>query len=156
MYQKMYEQAEAFFKPLSEVVSASQTAFETLQKKQTQLAVSMWQEGMDVAAKLAQAKDGQYLELQTAYWQGLSDKLSASAQDAFDYLQATNETLTSAFQGAWNGGAGLASASPNAVFTPTETPAPAAVKPSKIAAEPSAAAAMKTPKAKAPVAKVKD
>ncbi len=136
MYQEFFDQAETLLKPLNDLVATNQAALGVLTSKQVGVVGEMLQGTIVYVQKMAEIKDGNYLEVQKAYWDSLNETINEVAKSSLDYFSVTQEKLTGLFQ---NSLAGAAFAKSEAVTSPVASPAeaPLATSPrASVAAEP--------------------
>lgn len=93
MYQQFLDQAGTLFKPLQELVTLNQSAFETLASKQSALVSEIFNDSISFTQKILAEKDGNYWELHKNYWESLSQKLNQATQDTADYFSATQAKM---------------------------------------------------------------
>jgi hypothetical protein len=93
MYQQFLDQAGTLFKPLEELVTLNQSAFETLASKQSALVSEIFNDSIAFTQKILAEKDGNYWELHKTYWEGVSQKLNQATQDTADFFSATQAKM---------------------------------------------------------------
>lgn len=93
MYQQFLDQAGTLFKPLQELVTLNQSAFETLASKQSALVSEIFNDSISFTQKILAEKDGNYWELHKTYWETLSQKLNQATQDTADYFSAAQAKM---------------------------------------------------------------
>jgi hypothetical protein len=146
MYQQFLDQTQQFFKPLKDLLELNHSALETLASKQSALVTQMMNESFAYATKVAEDKQGNYLELQQAYLQGLNQRLTEASQHTADYFAATQAKVSDLFQETLLGSS-LVEATK---FMPSVQSAVASAVVPTQTAKPVAAGAAKVPAAKAP------
>jgi Phasin protein len=171
MYQQFLDQAGTLFKPLQELMTLNQSAFETLASKQSALVSEILNDSISFAQQVMSDKEGNYWDLHKSYWEGLGQKLNQATHDTADYLTATQAKMSDMLQESALGNA-LAEVTKNmpsveaamaSALKPMETakikPAPEvaakvpAAKPPQVQALASKPAEIKPAAAKPPVAK---
>jgi len=136
MYEEFFDQAETLLKPLNDLVATNQAALGVLTSKQVSVVGEMLQGTIVYVQKMTEIKDGNYLEVQKAYWDSLNETINEVAKSSLDYFSVTQEKLTGLFQ---NSLVGAAFAKSEAVASPVASPAeaPLATSPrASVAAEP--------------------
>lgn len=98
MYQQFLDQAGTLFKPLHDLVSLNQTAFETLTNKQSALVSEILNDSISFTQKVLAEREGNYWDLHKTYWEGLNQKLNQATQDAADYLSVTQTKMSDMVQ----------------------------------------------------------
>ncbi|HEY6528359.1 MAG TPA: phasin family protein [Cellvibrionaceae bacterium] len=98
MYQQFLDQAGTLFKPLHDLVSLNQSAFETFTNKQSALASEIFNDSIAFTQKVLAERDGNYWDLHKAYWEGLNQKLNQATQDTADYFAVTQTKMSDMVQ----------------------------------------------------------
>ncbi len=98
MYQQFLDQAGTLFKPLQDLVSLNQTAFESLANKQSALVSDIINDSISFTQKVLAEKDGNYWDLHKSYWEGVSQKLNQASQEAADYFTTAQTKLSDLMQ----------------------------------------------------------
>jgi outer membrane biosynthesis protein TonB len=145
MYQQFLDQAGTLFKPLQDLVSLNQTAFEALANKQSALVSEIINDSISFTQKVLAEKDGNYWDLHKAYWEGVNQKLNQASQDAADYFSTTQTKLSDLMQESLLGSA-MAEVTKN--MPSVEAAVASALKPMDTAKIKPAAPAAKVPAAK--------
>lgn len=106
MYEKVFEQAESMFKPMSEIMELNAQTFDALSTKHSALVNELLSDSVDFANGMNEGMRGgqldleNYVEAQQKYWESLRDKLTASAQDSFDLVADAQDKVGKLMQGA--------------------------------------------------------
>ncbi len=98
MYQQFLDQAGTLFKPLQDLVSLNQTAFESLANKQSALVSDIINDSISFTQKVLAEKDGNYWELHKSYWEGVNQKLNQASQEAAEYFTTAQTKLSDLMQ----------------------------------------------------------
>lgn len=98
MYQQFLDQAGTLFKPLQELVTQNQSAFETLASKQAALVSEILNDSISFAQQVMTEREGNYWDLHKNYWEGLSQKLNQATQETADYLTTTQSKMSDLLQ----------------------------------------------------------
>lgn len=92
MNERFFQQAEQFFKPMTEMMELNARTFEALAEKQTALMSDVWNDGLSYARNLSDKKDVESLySSQKDYWESVNQKFNSTAQDAYKLLTETQE-----------------------------------------------------------------
>lgn len=87
MNDQLFQQAEQFFKPITEIMALNARTFEALAEKQSGLMSDMWNDGISYARDLSDKKDVRsFYESQKEYWDGVQEKLNSTARDSYTLL----------------------------------------------------------------------
>ncbi len=118
MYDKVFEQAGSFFKPMTDILELNVEIMETLRNKQTDLVSEVVSDSIEYAQGVSKPDMDvdSFVERQTAYWEGLRDKLTNNAQDSYEMISQAQGRVGELLQGAWDVNLGdfTASAAPAA------------------------------------------
>lgn len=98
MYQQFLDQAGTLFKPLQELVTQNQSAFETLASKQAALVSEILNDSISFAQQVMTDREGNYWDLHKNYWEGLSQKLNQATQETADYLTSAQSKMSDLLQ----------------------------------------------------------
>lgn len=94
MNNQFFQQAEQFFKPISEMVALNARTFEALAEKQTGLVSAMWNDSMSCARSMADSRDIEsFFSTQNNYWEGVNQKFSSTARDSYNLLTEAQEEM---------------------------------------------------------------
>ncbi|MFL0810668.1 MAG: phasin family protein [Agarilytica sp.] len=106
MYDKVFEQAGSFFKPMTAIMELNAEAFDTLRTKQTDLLNEVVSDSIEYAKGFSKPNMDvdTLIETQQIYWEGIREKLTTSAQDSYEVISETQgkvgDLITGAFDGA--------------------------------------------------------
>lgn len=99
MNDQIFQQAEQFFKPITEIMALNARTFEALAEKQTGLMSEMWNDGINYAKDLSDKRDAKsFYASQKDYWEGVNQKVSATARDSYNVLTDAQEEMTKLVQ----------------------------------------------------------
>lgn len=103
MYDKVFEQAGTFFKPMTAILELNAEAFDTLRTKQADLLNEVVADSIEYAKGFSKPNSDvdTFIESQTAYWEGLRDKLTTNAQDSYELLSETQGKVGELISGAF-------------------------------------------------------
>ncbi|TVZ39717.1 phasin protein [Alteromonadaceae bacterium 2753L.S.0a.02] len=99
MYEKIYEQADSFFKPINEIFAINIETLDALREKQTELVNDMVADGIEYAKGVGgyQSVESLY-SAQKQYWESLQNKISNNAKDALALLNESQEKIGEVIQ----------------------------------------------------------
>ncbi len=99
MYDKMFEQAQSAFKPLSELLTLNAKFLEDSAQKQTAFYKDFVNDSVAFAKELSSQKDysGIY-QTQKAFLESLQEKWIAASTDAYETFSANQEKLGEVFK----------------------------------------------------------
>ncbi|GLS27535.1 phasin family protein [Marinibactrum halimedae] len=103
MFDKIVEQAQSAYKPLSEMMTINAEAMEKLTEKNTTLFTGMMNDGITYAKDLAAQKDlaGIY-ETQKSYAENIQEKVMSAAKDSYSLMTDTSEKVGEILNGAFS------------------------------------------------------
>jgi phasin family protein len=94
MNNQFFQQAEQFFKPISEMMALNARTLEALAEKQTGLVSAMWNDSMSCARSMADSRDvASFLSTQNNFWEGMNQKFSSTARDSYTLLTEAQEEM---------------------------------------------------------------
>ena len=104
MYDKVFEQAGSFFKPMTDILELNVETLEALRTKQTNLVNDVMSESLEYAQGVSKPNMDvdSFVERQTAYWESLRDKLTSNAQDSYEVISQAQGRVGELLQGAWD------------------------------------------------------
>ncbi len=104
MYDKVFEQAGSFFKPMTDILELNVETLEALRTKQTDLINDVMSESLEYAQGVTKPNTDvdSFVERQTAYWESLRDKLTSNAQDSYEVISQAQGRVGELLQGAWD------------------------------------------------------
>lgn len=92
MFEKMVEQAQQAFKPMSDVFALNTEVMEKLAEKQASFFSDVMNDGLSYAKDLADQKDlAGFYELQKSYAEGFQSKMMSTAKDSYGLLTDAQE-----------------------------------------------------------------
>lgn len=114
MYDKMFEQAESFMKPMSDIMALNAEAFDAIREKQTSFVSEVLSDSIEYAQGIATPgmDIDSYVEKHQSYWEGLRSKMTDNAQDNLDYLSDVQEKVSGLMQSAMDANAPTESLAP--------------------------------------------
>lgn len=99
MNDQLFQQAEQFFKPITDIMALNARTFEALAEKQTGLMSDMWNDGITYAKDLSDKKDVKsFYESQKEYWDGVHQKFNSTARDSYNLLSEAQEEMSKLVQ----------------------------------------------------------
>jgi hypothetical protein len=99
MYEKVFEQTERLFKPVSEIWALQAQAAESLARKQTTVIADVWNQGVITLQNIpAQSNFEGIWKLQQAYWENLNGYMREMIDDTQGILLDTNQKITEVLQ----------------------------------------------------------
>lgn len=102
MFDKVAEQFQNSFKPVSDIVSVNAKAMEKLAQQQTSLFTGVLNDSVAYAEGLSGQKDvAGIVEAQKAYAEGVQEKMVSAAKDAYAVMTETQEKLGEVMKGAF-------------------------------------------------------
>lgn len=102
MFDKIAEQFQNSFKPMSELVAVNAKAVEQLAKQQTTLFTGVLNDGVAYAEGLSGQKDiAGIVEAQKVYAEGVQEKVVSAAKDAYAVMAETQEKAGEILKGAF-------------------------------------------------------
>lgn len=103
MYEKVFEQAGSFFKPMSDIFQLNAETLDTLRVKQTDLVQEVVADSIEYAKGVSKPNldVDTFVEAQQAYWEGLRSKITSNAQDSYDLISDAQGKVGELIQGAW-------------------------------------------------------
>lgn len=145
MYEKVFEQAESFFKPMTEIFELNAEALDNLRVKQADLVNEVLVDSIEYARGLSKPNIDidSFVETQQAYWEGLRSKLTTNAQDSYELISDVQGKVGELLQGAFD-------TQELAALTPAKPKAPAKKKPAAKKAAPKAAPKAASPESEQP------
>ncbi len=92
MFDKVAEQFQNSCQPLADLIAVNTNALEQLAQQQTTLVTGVLNDGVAFAEGLSAQKDvTSFVEAQKAYAEGVQEKVTAAAKDAYSVLTETQE-----------------------------------------------------------------
>lgn len=99
MYDKIYEQADSFFKPINDILSINIETMDALREKQTELVNGVVADGIEYAKGVgAHQSVESFYTAQKQYWESLQSKLSTNAKDAMTLFNESQEKIGEVIQ----------------------------------------------------------
>ena len=99
MYEKMYEQTESMFKPLTDIMSINLETLNTIREKQLDLVSGVMADTIEHAKGLSGTTDMDTIcDAQKSYWETVQEKVSASTKDTFELLSDSQEKIVEMVQ----------------------------------------------------------
>lgn len=157
MYEKIYEQADSFFKPISDILSISLETMDAFREKQTAFVSDVVADGIEYAKGVGDHGGNMetFYSAQKSYWENVQTKMSSNAKESMALFTETQEKITEVIQDSspWFEDKPVKKAAKS--VAPAKASKPAAKK--KIAAKPApkAAATAKAEPVKAELSKPK-
>lgn len=94
MNERLFQQAEQIFKPMTDMMALNAKTFEALAEKQTALMSDMWNDGLSYARNLSDKQDVEsFYTSQKDYWETVNQKFNSTAQDAYKLLTEAQERM---------------------------------------------------------------
>lgn len=94
MNNQFFQQAEQFFKPISEIAALNARTFEALAEKQTSLMTGVWNDSINCAKELSDKRDvASFYSSQKSFWEGVNQKFSSTARDSYNLLTEAQEEM---------------------------------------------------------------
>ncbi|VUD69030.1 hypothetical protein TDB9533_04394 [Thalassocella blandensis] len=86
MYEKVFEQAESFFKPFNDMIALNMEALDKIREQQTELYNELMADGIEYAKDLSKPSldIAEIFASQQSYIEGVKDKITASAYSSYD------------------------------------------------------------------------
>ncbi len=102
MYDKVFDQAGSFFKPMTDIFQLNAETLDTLRVKQTDLVQEVVADSIEYAKGVSKPNldIDTFVGAQQAYWEGLRNKLTTSAQDSYDLISDAQGKVGELLQGA--------------------------------------------------------
>lgn len=102
MFDKMTEQFQNSFKPVSELVAINAAAMEKLANQQTALFTGVLNDSVAYAEGLANQQDiSAVVEAQKSFAEGVQEKVVCAAKDAYEVMAETQEKAGELLKGAY-------------------------------------------------------
>lgn len=88
MYDKVFEQAETFFKPVTGILEINAKAFDSIRESQTAFFNELFSDSVELAKGLTKPDIGVevFVETQQNYWEGVREKLSNNVQRQYELI----------------------------------------------------------------------
>ncbi|WP_086931045.1 phasin family protein [Agarilytica rhodophyticola] len=104
MYEKMLEQAESFFKPMSDFVQFNVETLDTIRVKQADLANGVLADSIEYAKGMSvpSLNLDSYVNAQKSYWQNIQSKINTNAQDNYQLLNDMQGKVDGLLKDVWN------------------------------------------------------
>ncbi len=99
MYEKIFEQTERLFKPISEIWALQTEAAEALARKQSSVITDVWNQGVVALQNIPGQKNIQdVFKLQQEYWENVNGSMRELMQDTQGVLLETNQKISAVLQ----------------------------------------------------------
>ena len=136
MYEKVFEQAESFFKPFNEIIALNMEAWDKIREQQTELYQELMADGIEYAKDISKPSMdiAEIFASQQSFVEGVKDKLTTNAYNNYDYLADVQGKSSELWQSALEQTAKEAAAATSATSTVAKKKTTAAKKTTKKAA----------------------
>ncbi|WP_028886428.1 phasin family protein [Teredinibacter turnerae] len=157
MYEKIYEQADSFFKPITDILTISLETMDTFREKQTAFVSDVVADGIEYAKGVGDHGGNMetFYSAQKSYWENVQTKMSCNAKESMALLSETQEKITEVIQDSspWFEDKPVKKAAKS--VAPAKASKPATKKKATAKAAPKAASAVKADPVKAESGKPK-
>ena len=126
MYEKVFEQAESFFKPVNDILELNAATFDVLRAKNSDLVNEVFSDSIECAKGLAQPNINidTTVSAQQEYFQNLQNKLTSGAQNNVEVINDFQGKVSKLLKSAIETNGQVAKAAVEPVNSPTETKPP--------------------------------
>lgn len=101
MFDKINEQMQSSFKPVTDLIAVNTEVLEKLTEKQTSLFSTLMNDGVAFSKEVSGQQDvNKVIESQKAYVEGVQEQLTVVAKESYDLISSAQEKAGEVFKSA--------------------------------------------------------